>query len=62
MKYSEEKLDGNYAIMLHAVLNNFWKQHPKNASLVQPLTTLLANHKRKASKTYGYCLEKTRTN
>ena len=27
-KYMEKKLDSNYTIMLQAVLNKFWRQHP----------------------------------
>ena len=37
-KRREKKPDGNYARMLRAVLNKFWKQHPTQTQTIRPLT------------------------
>ena len=51
---SNKKQDGNYTIMLRAILN----KSPHELTTVQTLTTHLRNHPNKMNKTCGALLEK----
>ena len=53
----KKKLKDNYTRMLHAFLNQLWKQHHKTA-VVWPLVSHLTNHPFKRNKTYWALLEK----
>ena len=48
-KMPREKLDGNYTRMLHAVFNEFWKQHSTKQQLSSQIISV------RGVKHAGYC-------
>ena len=54
-KCLENKLDGNYTRMLHAVLNKSWKQHPTNKQLYGHLPPISQTIWGRRTRHAGHC-------
>ena len=54
-KRMEEKLDGNYTRMLHAILNKYWRQHPKKQQLYGHLLPITKTIKIRRIRHGGHC-------
>ena len=54
-KRMEKKLDGNYTIMLRAILNKSWRQHPTKLQLYCHLTPLTNTIQVKRTRHAGRC-------
>ena len=54
-KRMEKKLDGNYTIMLRAILNKSWRQHPTKPQLYSHLSPITKTIKVRRTRHAGYC-------
>ena len=54
-KRLEKKLDGNYTIMLQAILNKSWRQHPTRHQLYGCLPPITKTIQVRQTRHAGYC-------
>ena len=54
-KQLEKKLDGNYTRMLQAILNKFWRQHPRKHQLHGRLSLITKTIQVKRTTHAGHC-------
>ena len=54
-KRLEKKLDGNYTRMLRAILNKFWRQHPRRHQLYGHLPPITKTIQVKRTRHAGLC-------
>ena len=54
-KRLEKKLDGNYTRMLHAILNNYWRQHPTRHQLHGHLPSIRKTLQARRTRHAGHC-------
>ena len=54
-KHMEKKLDSNYTIMLRAVLNKSWRQHPTKQQLYGYLTLITKTIQVRRTRHVGHC-------
>ena len=54
-KRLEKKLDGNYTIILRAILNNSWRQHPTRQQLYGHLPPLTKTIQVRRTRHAGHC-------
>ena len=55
-KWLEKKLDGNYTIMLRAILNKSWRQHPTKHQLYGHLLPIMKTIQVRRTRHAGHCL------
>ena len=54
-KHTEKKLDSNYTIMLQAILNKAWRQHPKKQQLYDHLPPITKTIQVWRTRYSGHC-------
>ena len=54
-KRMEKKLDDNYIVMLRAILNKSWRQHPTKQQLYGHLPPIMKNFKIRRTRHAGHC-------
>ena len=54
-KHMDKKLDGNYTIMLPAILNKSWRQHPTKQQLYGHLLPITKTIKVRRTRHAGHC-------